>query len=114
VLGPTGRNFAAGMSGGIAYVFDEDGEFSSRVNMEMVDLGPLDAEDECFVRDRIEAHLKETDSAVAARLISNWTELASRFVKVMPTDYRRVLDAARKAEERGESVIDAIMESAHG
>jgi glutamate synthase (NADPH/NADH) large chain len=114
VLGSTGRNFAAGMSGGIAYVFDGDGTFPARVNMEMVDLGRLDSEDESFVRDRVEAHLKETDSAVAARLISNWTELASRFVKVMPTDYRRVLEAAREAEKLGGSVVEAIMESAHG
>jgi glutamate synthase (NADPH/NADH) large chain len=114
VLGPTGRNFAAGMSGGIAYVFDEDGSFPTKVNPEMVDLEPLDAADKAFLRDRVEAHLKETDSAVAARLISNWAELAPRFVKVMPRDYRRVLEAARQAEERGEPVIEAIMASAHG
>ena len=66
VLGPTGRNFAAGMSGGIAYVLDGDGDFESKVNAEMVDLDPLDSEDEAFLRDRIEAHLKETDSTVAA------------------------------------------------
>jgi glutamate synthase (NADPH/NADH) large chain len=114
VLGPTGRNFAAGMSGGIAYVLDEDGSFPGRVNMEMVNLEPLDATDQSFVRDRIEAHLKETDSAVAARLISNWTDVASRFVKVMPVDYRRVLEAARRAEELGLPVDEAIMESAHG
>ena len=82
--------------------------------MEMVDLETLDADDVSFVRDRIEAHLKETDSAVAARLISNWSDLASHFVKVMPADYRRVLEAARRAEARGESVVEAIMESAHG
>ena len=114
MLGPTGRNFAAGMSGGIAYVLDEDGSFPGRVNMEMVNLEPLDATDQSFVRDRIEAHLKETDSAVAARLISNWTDVASRFVKVMPVDYRRVLEAARRAEELGLPVDEAIMESAHG
>ena len=114
ILGSTGRNFGAGMSGGIAYVFDQDGTFSTNVNREMVDLEELDPEDEAFVRSTIEDHLKETDSSVAAGLLSNWLEAASRFVKVMPTDYSRVLAAARMAEERGDSVIEAIMASAHG
>ncbi|NND01939.1 MAG: glutamate synthase large subunit [Acidimicrobiia bacterium] len=114
VLGPTGRNFAAGMSGGIAYVLDVDGDFATKVNSEMVDLDPLDVEDETFLRDRIEAHLKETDSTVAAKLLSNWTESVGQFIKVMPRDYKRVLAAAKSAEERGEDPIDAIMASAHG
>ncbi len=114
VLGPTGRNFAAGMSGGIAYVQDVDGTFATKVNLEMVDLDPLDDADETFLRDRIEAHLKETDSTVAARLLNNWADSAGSFVKVMPKDYKRVLHAAKAAEERGEDPIEAIMGSAHG
>ena len=114
ILGSTGRNFAAGMSGGIAYVYDWDGTFPSKVNREMVDLDPLSPEDERFVRGCIETHLKETDSTVAARMLSDWAATTERFVKVMPKDYKRVLTAAKDAEARGESVIDAIMASAHG
>ncbi|MCP3973721.1 MAG: glutamate synthase large subunit [bacterium] len=114
ILGPTGRNFAAGMSGGIAYVFDEDGSFPTKVNTEMVELEPLDDDDEQFIRDRVEAHLKETESAVASKILNGWHNFLPRFVKVMPTAYRRVLEAAREAEARGESVIEAIMASSRG
>ncbi len=114
ILGPTGRNFAAGMSGGIAYVLDVYGDFATKVNTEMVDLDPLDADDEHFLRDRIEAHLKETESSVAAKLLSSWADSLGRFVKVMPKDYKRVLMAAKAAEERGEDPMTAIMASAHG
>jgi glutamate synthase (NADPH/NADH) large chain len=114
VLGPTGRNFAAGMSGGIAYVLDEDGTFPNKVNREMVDLDRIGKEDERFLRDRVEAHFKETDSSIASRLLSSWPTCVAKFVKVMPRDYKRVLLAAQDAAERGESVIDAIMASSHG
>jgi len=114
VLGPTGRNFAAGMSGGVAYVLDETGDFHTRVNHEMVDLDPLTDDDRAFLRERIEAHRRETGSTVAHRLLSDWDATLRNFVKVMPTDYKRVLEAARRAEERGEPVIDAIMAAAHG
>jgi glutamate synthase (NADPH/NADH) large chain len=114
VLGPTGRNFAAGMSGGVAYVLDEAGGFHTRVNHEMVDLDPLDDDDRGFLRERIEAHQRETGSTVARRLLSDWDRTLANFVKVMPKDYKRVLEAARRAEERGEPVIDAIMAAAHG
>ncbi|MEX2423192.1 MAG: glutamate synthase large subunit [Acidimicrobiia bacterium] len=114
VLGPTGRNFAAGMSGGIAYVLDDAGDFHTLVNHEMVDLDPLNDEDEAFLADRVEAHLRETGSTVAERLLADWPSSVASFVKVMPKDYKRVLDAARRAEERGEPVLDAIMASAHG
>ncbi len=114
VLGPTGRNFAAGMSGGIAYVLDEAGDFSTKVNREMVDLDPLDDDDRAFLRERVEAHLAETGSAVAERLLADWSAALDHFVKIMPQDYKRVLGAARRAEESGEPVIDAIMAAAHG
>ena len=114
ILGRTGRNFAAGMSGGIAYVYDQDGSFPSRVNTEMVSLGPLDDDDLSFLHDRITAHYLETDSALASRLLDRWDEEVRRFVKVMPDDYKRVMEAVREAEATGEPVLDVIMASAHG
>jgi glutamate synthase (NADPH/NADH) large chain len=114
ILGPTGRNFGAGMSGGIAFVHDGDGSFVSRVNREMVDLDPLDDDDEVWLRDRIQRHLDETDSAVAARILGSWDAELARFVKVMPEDYKRVLNASRRAEERGEDPMEAVMAAAHG
>ncbi len=100
VIGPTGRNFGAGMSGGVAYVLDEAGDFAIRCNTEMVDLEPL-AEDEdiAIVRSLLERHREYTGSAVADRLLGDWPAAISRFVKVMPLDYRRVL-AEQQARER--------------
>ncbi len=93
VLGPTGRNFAAGMSGGIAYVLDEDGAFSGRCNQELVDLEPLDEGDAAIVRALVEEHLERTGSPVAGRVLGSWEETAPWFVKVMPRDYRAALAA---------------------
>src|SRR6202042_2863925 len=87
VLGPVGRNFAAGMSGGTAYLLDPR---PGAVNAEMVDTDPLDAEDADFLRDLLGRHLAETGSAVAAGLLADWEPSARRFVKVMPKDYKRV------------------------
>jgi glutamate synthase (NADPH/NADH) large chain len=109
VLGPTGRNFGAGMSGGIAYIHDVEGDFFTRLNREMVDLDPLDEDDVEWLRDTIQMHLDETDSAVARAILDDWHNQVERFVKVMPQDYKRVLDAARTAEERGLTVEEAIM-----
>ena len=114
VLGSTGRNFAAGMSGGVAYVFDVDGDFATKVNPEMVDLDPLDDDDRALLREQVERHLAETGSALAARLLADWSTTLGKFVKVMPKDYKRVLAAVARAEQRGEPVIDAIMAAAHG
>jgi glutamate synthase (ferredoxin) len=98
VIGPTGRNFAAGMSGGMAFVLDEDQEFSQRCNLEMVDLEPLaEPEDIDLVRDLLIQHAGYTGSQVAARLLNDWEWAAGKFVKVMPTDYRRVLNEQRSA-----------------
>jgi glutamate synthase domain-containing protein 3 len=91
VLGPTGRNFAAGMSGGVAYVLDTDGLFRSNVNTSSVELESLDAEDKVTVRALIEKHVAETKSAHAQKILENFEREAKRFVKVMPTDYKRVL-----------------------
>jgi glutamate synthase domain-containing protein 3 len=95
VLGKTGRNFAAGMSGGIAYVLDTTGAFGKRLNAGMVDLDPLSDEDWRTVREMIERHIQYTNSAYAARILSDLE--AQPFVKVMPRDYKRVLHAEAKA-----------------
>jgi glutamate synthase domain-containing protein 3 len=89
VLGPTGRNFAAGMSGGIAYVLDEDGAFAARCNMQLVGLEALEPEDEETVRALVAEHLERTASPVAERVLAEWN--ATRFIKVMPHDYKRAL-----------------------
>jgi glutamate synthase (NADPH) large chain len=112
VLGETGRNFGAGMSGGIAFVLDTDGWFLSRTNLEMVDVEILDPDDEEWLHDRIGRHLVETDSAVARRLLDDWDQARQRFVRVMPRDYKRVLEAQRRAELDGTDPMDAIMEAA--
>jgi glutamate synthase (NADPH) large chain len=112
VLGPTGRNFGAGMSGGIAYVWDVDGEFPTRVNFEMVDLEELDDTDREFLRATVQRHHDETGSAVAARLLHDWDEALVHFRKVMPNDYKRVLEATARAEREGLDVVDTIMAAA--
>jgi glutamate synthase domain-containing protein 2/glutamate synthase domain-containing protein 1/glutamate synthase domain-containing protein 3 len=102
VLGPTGRNFAAGMSGGVAYVLDEDGSFSGRCNMGMVGFEELGEADAIELRAMIEEHLRRTDSPVAARVLGEWDQLLARgaFVKVMPNDYKRVLRELAEEEAR--------------
>jgi glutamate synthase (NADPH/NADH) large chain len=113
VLGPTGRNFGAGMSGGVAFVLD-DGSFERYVNFEMVDLEDPDAEDRQWLFDILCRHREETGSAVAARLLADWPAALSRFRKVMPKDYRRVLEATKRALDEGTSVTEAVMAAAHG
>ncbi len=111
VLGPVGRNFAAGMSGGIAYLLDPD---PRQVNTEMADLEPLGSEDSEFLAGLVGQHLAETGSAVAARLLADWDAAAARFGRVMPKDYKRVLTAARRAEREGLDVHAAVMAAASG
>jgi glutamate synthase domain-containing protein 3 len=93
VLGITGRNFAAGMSGGFAYVLNVDGEFAKRCNTSMVDLEPLlpESEDEATVKRLIENHARYTNSKKALHLLEKWSEYRARFVKVFPKEYRRAL-----------------------
>jgi glutamate synthase (NADPH/NADH) large chain/glutamate synthase (ferredoxin) len=109
VLGPTGRNFAAGMSGGIAYVLDPDGRFPARCNTELVELEDCASEDLEKVRSMVEEHARRTDSPVAARVLDSWDELAASgaWVKVMPMDYKRALreEAERLDEEAGEPAV---------
>jgi glutamate synthase (NADPH/NADH) large chain len=135
-LGPTGRNFAAGMSGGIAYVLDESGDFAQRCNLAMVELEPVAAEDEALealdhqggdleahgwvdvsrdmtrfdairLRQLIERHLHYTRSAVAQRLLASWPESLPKFVKVMPVDYRRALTQLLSEQQAARSAAAA-------
>jgi glutamate synthase (NADPH) large chain len=114
VLGPTGRNFGAGMSGGIAYVYDPDRTFAGRFNPEMVDVEPLDPDDRDWLAGVVARHREETGSAVADRLLGDWSRAVEDLVKVMPRDYRRVLEATARAVEEGRSVDEAVMAAAHG
>ncbi|HEY2287529.1 MAG TPA: glutamate synthase large subunit, partial [Streptosporangiaceae bacterium] len=111
VLGPTGRNFAAGMSGGVAYLLDPDPD---RVNTEMADLEPLAEPDGPALEELIRRHHAETGSVVAARLLADWPAALGRFSRVMPKDYKRVLDAAQRAERDGRNVDEAVMAAAQG
>jgi glutamate synthase domain-containing protein 3 len=114
VLGSTGRNFGAGMSGGMAFVYDPSNDFVSRLNMEMVSLENLDEDDVEFLYGIIGEHSRLTDSEVAAKILVSFDSELYHFKKVMPKDYRRVLDVTVEAIERGQNVDEAIMASAHG
>jgi glutamate synthase (ferredoxin) len=111
VLGRTGRNFAAGMSGGLAYVLDRDGAFLARCNDEMVGLSPLSEheEDGAIVRAMIERHVQHTGSALGQSILEGWDGLLSKFVRVIPHDYRRVLEAQARMRARGLSADEAEM-----
>jgi glutamate synthase (NADPH/NADH) large chain len=108
ILGPTGRNVAAGMSGGVAYLLDLD---VRKVNGELVDLEPLAEGDVETLRQMLTEHLTETGSAVADRLLADWPASAARFTKVMPRDYKRVLEAMERARAEGVDVDAAVMAS---
>ncbi len=117
VLGVTGRNFGAGMSGGIAYVYDVDGFFGARVNYEMVEIEHLEDEDVEFLESTLRKHVEYTGSAVATRLLGDWDEALEKFRKVMPRDYHRVLHVMREAAAAGlseEETFKRVMESSHG
>jgi glutamate synthase (ferredoxin) len=110
VLGPTGRNFAAGMSGGLAYVLDADGAFASRCNKELVTLSRLeDVEEIAAVKAMVEKHVAWTQSAHAQRLLDRWAEVVPKLVRVMPHDYRRVLEAQASMRAKGLSEDEAEM-----
>ena len=115
VIGPTGRNFAAGMSGGIAYVLADKEAFKIGCNLGMVDLDPVEEdEDVQTIKTLLMKHLEYTQSTVAKALLDDWKGSQSRFIKVMPIDYKRVLTAIKKAKEDGTSEDEAVMEAAHG
>jgi glutamate synthase (ferredoxin) len=108
VLGPTGRNFAAGMSGGVAFLLDEKGDFATRCNQQMVGLEKLDEEDAATLKAMVENHAINTKSTRAANLLKDWSASLAKFVKVMPKDYKRVLAALRKAKADGFTGDDAL------
>jgi len=115
VIGETGRNFAAGMSGGVAYVLDEVGDFRIRCNLGMVDVEPLVVdEDVREVRELLRRHVRYTQSTVAEGILAQWGKTQPKFVKVMPRDYKRALDAMKRAQEEGIPWEKAVMEGAHG
>ncbi len=110
VLGPAGRNFGAGMSGGVAYVLDEHGDFHTKVNKEMVEVGPLEEPEEiAAVGAMIERHYGCTKSARARQVLDNWNEMVKKFVRVLPRDYKRMLAGIARAHEQGLTGDDAIM-----
>ncbi len=109
VLGHTGRNFAAGMSGGVAYVLDEEGDFLVRCNQEMVDLEPISSDDAREVKEMIKRHVEYTGSERGKEVLSSWGNIEKKFVKVMPKDYKRMLEAIERVEKKGLSGEEALM-----
>jgi len=110
ILGTTGVNFGAGMSGGIAYVYDEDGSFDNQCNLNMIDLELVESrEDERELREMVEAHRDHTGSAKACRLLENWERSLPRFVKVFPMEYKRVL--GRLSQEDAETEREEVVNS---
>ena len=106
VLGPTGRNFAAGMSGGVAYVYDPDGNFHRSCNTELVDLDPVEEHDEAELHEMVSEHAERTGSAVARRLLAGWETAVGSFVKVMPRDYKNaVLEKAAAASRESDEAV---------
>jgi glutamate synthase (ferredoxin) len=114
ILGETGRNFAAGMSGGIAYVWDPKGTFRPKVNKEMVDLEDLDSGDVEYLRSQIEKHVELTGSARGRAILDGWAQEQSRFVKVMPTDYKRAMLELRKLQEKEQEEARRAEVKIHG
>ncbi|MBA3820091.1 MAG: glutamate synthase large subunit, partial [Deltaproteobacteria bacterium] len=114
ILGPTGRNFAAGMSGGIAYVLDTEGQLAGRCNTELVGFDAIDATDAIELHALVEEHHLRTLSPVAARVLDGWERWLPRFVKVMPHDYKRALadmaaaEEAMRADDDRDAVADAV------
>jgi glutamate synthase (ferredoxin) len=118
VLGPAGRNFAAGMSGGIAYVLDEKGDFPTRVNTQMVGIEKIEsAAESAEVRAMIEKHFAYTQSSRARQVLDAWEQMVPRFVKIMPKDYKRILSCIARAHGQGltgdEAIMAAFEENAH-
>ena len=116
VLGRTGINFGAGMSGGVAYVFDIDGDFTTKCNMEMIELeGVRDEVEQAALKAIVEEHHQRTGSSRAADILASWNESVGRFVKVIPTDYKRMLgyiEQARETQQYGseEEIVDAAFD----
>ncbi|NTV02996.1 MAG: glutamate synthase large subunit [Chlorobiaceae bacterium] len=110
ILGRTGRNFAAGMSGGVVYVYDVDGAFAGRCNLDMVSLSPVESEEDlAWLKDRVERHVAATGSELGARILGEWANASQRFVKVLPNDYKRAMDAMKEVEAQGLTGDEAVM-----
>jgi glutamate synthase (ferredoxin) len=110
VLGPTGRNFGAGMSGGVAYVLDEAGQFQARINMQMVEVERVEDPSEAeALRSLIARHVEATGSAHAQRILDAWEVQLPKFVRVIPKDYKRVLACLKRAHDQGLSGDEATM-----
>ena len=105
ILGETGRNFAAGMSGGVAYVYDASKKFPARCNMEMVALETLETEDLADLKKLIENHFNYTNSEVAKSILDNWAKAAADFIKVMPVDYKAVLLKRKQESNNNKEVV---------
>ncbi len=120
ILGPTGRNFAAGMSGGIAFVYDKDGRFDSKCNKETVELLPLELDSDCdFVKEVLNDFVKETGSVVAQTMLSDWEAARKRFVKVFPYEYQRALkemeaEANRMEVDGADNKVKVVAENGSG
>ena len=118
VLGPTGRNFAAGMSGGLAYVLDTAGVFVSNCNQQMVELGPvLDKAEAGELKAMVERHARHTGSKVAENVLKHWDEMLPKFVRIIPKDYQRVLQSLERVKSAGltgeQAIMAAFEENAH-
>jgi len=110
ILGETGRNFAAGMTGGVSYVLDENDDFNNRCNKEMVDLEKItDNKEYSKIKSMIQKHYEYTNSDIAKRILDNWSKIADKFVKVIPIDYKRMLQAIQQFSSQGISGEEALM-----
>ncbi len=111
-LGTCGRNFAAGMSGGVAYALDTDGHFETHCNTEMVHLEKVESdEDKTELKQLVENHLKYTDSALAESILQDWDNKVNAFVKVIPHDFKQMLSFIAKAKDSGLDEQEAIMQA---
>jgi glutamate synthase domain-containing protein 3 len=117
VLGATGRNFGAGMSGGVAYVLDEKGDFATRCNMQMVEVDQPDPDDLREIESLVKRHVKWTGSALGKSILDDWKQARAKFVKVMPKDYKRMVQAIKQVHAAGmtgdEAIMAAFEENAH-
>ena len=115
VLGQTGKNFAAGMSGGFAYVLDETGEFAAtQCNRAMVDIDSLDVKDELMVKQLVEKHSKLTASPRARLILDQWDKMIKKFVKIFPHDYKRVLNISKEEQKKKKILAATSKEVSHG
>ncbi len=106
ILGDTGKNFAAGMSGGMAYIFDKKKDFQYKVNMDMIDLDPLNEEDWSRLKKLISNHATYTDSIIATKILNNWENHRADFIKVMPKDYKAVLQKRKREKEKVNQTVE--------